>query len=125
TTFASTAIKDKGAMFDVRALHDLTVDSFDVSLLTKTNDTVYVYYKPGTYSGYQTSASAWTFVGKAYVTPSAASSPTRALIGGVNLKAGNVYGFYVCLPAASISVKTSFLAVTKSTDSAYNSDMTI
>jgi len=125
TTFSGTSTKNKGNMFNVLPVHDMTVDSFDVDFATKVNDTVYVYYKTGTYSGYQTNASAWTFLGKHYVTPTKALAPARAVIGGLSLKAGTLYAFYITLKNTGTVTKLSFLAQKSSTDSAYNSDLTI
>jgi|GEM_PF-5711041 len=126
TTFSGATSKQLGNMFNVRVLKDITVDSFDVDFSTKTNDTVYVYYKTGTYSGYQTSSSAWTLVGKYFVKPSSALAPSRAVIGHLSLSGGNLYGFYVTRkPGISISKAGFFAETSSSTDSAANSDITI
>jgi subtilisin-like proprotein convertase family protein len=54
-----------GNMFDVNALSDLTVNSFDVHGEDGVTFDVDVYAKSGTWVGFETDAAAWTLIGTA------------------------------------------------------------
>lgn len=83
-----------GAMFDLRAKTDIVITSFDVNLAPGTHN-VSVYYKAGTYVGFETTPGAWTFLGSANVTSVANDSPTALPVGGLAIPAGQTYGLYV------------------------------
>lgn len=92
-----------GNMFDVTANRTLTITAFDVHLSAGTDD-VYVYYKPGTYVGFETDSSAWTLLGMDNVTSLGAGSPTRADIGGLTIPAGETYALYVGVAYNGVSM---------------------
>jgi len=117
----------KGDMFDVSIARTLNIDSFDISTFAAVNDTAYFYYKSGTYSGFQNTASAWTFVGKIPVSTTSATK-VRANFGkSITLGGGKVYGIYITLIGTCSSIKGCAynLAQTATTDSSNNLDMTI
>jgi PKD repeat protein len=121
-TLLSAGNGQTGNMFDVTIYQTLYIDSFDVSPSSSGTDTAEFYYKSGTYSGYNSSASAWTFVGKSpiYSKSGGTGSRARAKFGRVKLVAGNSYGFYIRLKSTNILNYTNGA----STDSFYNGIMT-
>ncbi|MEM7187739.1 MAG: hypothetical protein AAF466_13890, partial [Bacteroidota bacterium] len=62
TTFAG-GNGNFGNMFDMNALTDLTIDSFDIHGDTGATFDVEVYAKSGTYVGFETDPGAWTLIG--------------------------------------------------------------
>ncbi|CAN5326415.1 hypothetical protein BH09BAC5_BH09BAC5_00790 [soil metagenome] len=54
----------RGIMFDITALSNITISCFDVNMATGVTD-VAIYYKVGTHVGFQTNAPAWTLIGTA------------------------------------------------------------
>ena len=88
-----------GNMFDVTAINDLTIDSFDVSMDDGTTDTVEVYVKAGTWVGFEEDAAAWTLLGTvADVTSAGENVPTPLnQTFGYDVMAGETVAFYVTL----------------------------
>lgn len=82
-----------GNMFEIRALTPITIDSFHVNP-QNASGTVMVYYKAGSYSGYELQSNAWTLVGSAYVvyTGNLTSLPIHI---NVPIPANTTYSFYV------------------------------
>jgi hypothetical protein len=93
TTFASNN-QFAGNMFDVTPKKSLKITSFDVNLNPGTYP-MEVYYKTGSYVGFNQNPAPWKLVGKATVTSSGNDVPTPLPIGGLQLSAGKVYGLYV------------------------------
>jgi hypothetical protein len=83
-------------MFDIVALHDLTVTTLDVNLAAGTHD-VAVYYVLGGYSGHETTVGDWTLVGTATnVTSAGVDNPTPIpLTINLPMTTGQTYGIYV------------------------------
>ncbi|MCX6353032.1 MAG: PKD domain-containing protein [Bacteroidetes bacterium] len=86
---------NNGNMFDVVAKSTVTIDSFDVATTSTTSVVVEIYYKTGTYIGYETSPKAWKLLGSKTVTGAGTSNPTMVKIGNLHLTAGTRYGLYV------------------------------
>ena len=86
-----------GNMFDINALNDVTVQSFDVNLDTGVTDDVEVYFKTGSYVGSDTTPGDWTLIATAVgVTSAGDGLPTPlGLALGVDIDAGNTGAFYV------------------------------
>ncbi|MDT0556991.1 proprotein convertase P-domain-containing protein, partial [Patiriisocius hiemis] len=95
TTFASNNGLD-GNMFDINALNDVTINSFDINMNTGTDD-VEVYFKTGTHVGFEGDASAWTLLDTA--TGITSNGPDTATPLNLNLGqvvlAGETVAFYV------------------------------
>jgi PKD repeat protein len=109
-----------GNMFDITAKSTFTIDSFMVTFFSAVKDVVEVYYKQGTYVGYEAKASAWTLAGSATVTGVAYSSgmtPVHIRF-AVPFIAGKTYGMYVRL-------KTNNLAYDVGSKTFTNADMTL
>ncbi|NND62332.1 MAG: HYR domain-containing protein, partial [Flavobacteriaceae bacterium] len=61
TTFAG-GNSFNGNMFDINALNDITVDSFDVNIATGTTDDIEVWFKTGSFVGFETDPGPWTLL---------------------------------------------------------------
>jgi subtilisin-like proprotein convertase family protein len=96
TTFAGGNGLD-GAMFDVMAINDLTIDSFDVNLDTGITDDIEVYFKTGTWVGSHTNPGDWTLLDTAAgITSAGDGLPTPLNLDlGVTVAAGERVAFYV------------------------------
>ncbi|RFN59901.1 HYR domain-containing protein [Marixanthomonas ophiurae] len=85
-----------GNMFDIVAINEVTVNSFDVNLDTGITDDVEVYYKSGTWVGFEEDAAAWTLIGTANVTSAGDGLPTPLNLSlGQTIAAGDTGAFYV------------------------------
>ena len=95
TTFAGGNGLD-GAMFDINAINEVTINSFDVNLDTGITDDIEVYYKSGTWQGFEEDAAAWTLLGTANVTSAGDGLPTPLNLNlGQTIAAGETGAFYV------------------------------
>ncbi len=83
-----------GNMFDVTVNTTLTIDSFYFSPDYTGSDVIEVYYKQGTYVGFETNAAAWTLLGSATVNVTSPNVPTVAPIGGLTILSGETYAIY-------------------------------
>jgi hypothetical protein len=85
----------RGNMFDIVALSTVTIESFDGQPMGNTD--CEIYYKIGTYLGFETNAAAWTLVGSATnVIAQPMGTPTAIPISVVvTIPAGQTYSFYV------------------------------
>jgi PKD repeat protein len=93
TTFAGGNSCGGGNMFDITAISEVTLDSFDLNMSSSAN--VDIYYKVGTYVGFEGTAAAWTLLGSYAVTSAGVNTPSRCLIGGLTIPAGQTYGIFV------------------------------
>ncbi|AFL81539.1 regulatory P domain of subtilisin-like proprotein convertases [Aequorivita sublithincola DSM 14238] len=96
TTFAGGNGLD-GAMFDVTAINDLTIDSFDVNLPTGADNDFEIYYKTGTWVGSNTNPGDWTLLATLTgITSAGAGLPTALNLNlGIVVPAGDRAAFYV------------------------------
>lgn len=94
----------RGNMFDLEILHDLYLDSIAVSPMGSTN--IEIYYKSGSYVGFENSPSDWTLVGSGPVqyTGGFVKVPINL---NLELLAGNTYAFYVTSSNTSIALNYS------------------
>lgn len=85
-----------GNMFDVVAINDIPVQSFECNLDPGTH-TMNIYYKVGTHVGFETDPASWTLVGTASVVSTSNGVGTLVPIsfGGLTIPAGQTYAFYV------------------------------
>jgi len=91
----STARSNYGNMFDVFAKNQVIVDSLAVNLSETTTDSVGVWYRVGTRSGYELDQSAWTHIATVLVHCAGAGNPTIVRLPyPVTLQTGTNYGFY-------------------------------
>lgn len=97
TTFAGGNGCGGGSMFDVVSTVPIEVTSFDQNLIGGPGPSVpvSVYYKVGTFAGFETNSGAWTLLGSTTVTSQGEGNPTPVPIGGLSIPADTTYGIYV------------------------------
>lgn len=84
-----------GNMFDISAKKTLIIDSFSLNVNNFSSIQVNVYIKSGSYSGYQTNASAWTLIKSIQgIQAKGLGNRTNINLNGYLLPAGS-YGIYV------------------------------
>ncbi|NNK54186.1 MAG: HYR domain-containing protein, partial [Flavobacteriaceae bacterium] len=98
TTFAG-GNGQSGNMFDINALNDVTISSFDVSMDDGTTDDVEIYFKTGTWVGFEADPSAWTLIETAAgITSAGDNTPTPLNLNlDVDVLSGETVAFYVTL----------------------------
>src|SRR5690606_3829556 len=96
TTFFSGGNSFAGNMFNVTASggDDVLVEGFDINMASGSG-LISVYYKSGTYVGFESNAGAWTLLGSETVNSAGANNPTPLNVGGLVIPAGETYGIYV------------------------------
>ncbi|MBS1771609.1 MAG: T9SS type A sorting domain-containing protein [Bacteroidetes bacterium] len=85
-----------GAMFDIIPNRNMSLDSLAARFASSGSQTVKLYYKLGSYSGFENNASAWTLWESITVNPATTTNlelikPSSPLV----LTVGNTYGIYV------------------------------
>lgn len=101
-----------GNMFDVLSAGtvDVIIEGFDVNLTDEGEvGLISVYYRPGTYIGFEESSEGWTLMGSTTVTSQGVDNPTYVDIGGLEIKVGETYGMYVTVsdyPSVSMAYST-------------------
>ncbi len=93
TTFAG-GNGNAGNMFQVNALHTITINYFDGHI--NGNGYMKIYYKTGSFVGSETNPSAWTFLDSAYVT--SAGFGVRSMLNmqlNVTINGGDSASFYI------------------------------
>lgn len=102
TTFAA-GNNHRGNMFDVTAVNTVTITSFDAHPMS--NTTIEIYYKSGTWVGFENSPASWTLVGSASVTAQPTGNPTPVPVAvNVTIPAGQTYAFYVTSTNTAVSL---------------------
>ena len=96
TTFGSNN-GAQGNMFDIEATNDITINSFDVNMLTGVTADIEVYFKTGTWVGFDSTPDDWTLLA---IAPGVVSSGTNVptllnLNLGINVNNGYRVAFYV------------------------------
>ncbi len=89
-----------GIYFDLAAVGtgNVTVTSWDTNLDPTFTGDVSVWYRPGTYSGFETSSAGWILVGTATGVASAGNDvPTALNVGTLVIPAGATYGIAISL----------------------------
>lgn len=81
-----------GAMFDLVTTKSVKIDSFQYLSQSSGSITVEVYYKAGTYVGYELTASAWTSLGTQTI--NAVVGNNRVVVSPLTIPAGQTYGIY-------------------------------
>jgi len=110
----------QGAMFDVVSAKDLRFDSVRMSMQTTGTITVAIYYKTGTYFGFETNSGAWTLLGTDVVTNPSNGSAVYANVGNTFImQSGTTYGIYVQMQSGGT------LNYTNGNNTYSNADLTI
>ncbi|MCB9227970.1 MAG: hypothetical protein H6578_12480, partial [Chitinophagales bacterium] len=87
----------RGVMFDIVATNAVTINCLDANLYAGTTSTYEIYYKVGSFIGFENTSSAWTLIGTATnVTSLGTNIPTYIPINiNISIPSGQTYGFYV------------------------------
>jgi hypothetical protein len=102
TTFVA-GNNHRGNMFDIVALNDITITGFSAHPMA--NTTIEIYYKAGTFVGFENNASAWTLAGSAAVIAQPQGTPTPVPVAvNVLIPQGQTYAFYVSSTNAAVSL---------------------
>ncbi len=113
-----------GNMFDVVAQSNIEVNGFDVHISSVAVTTVEVWYRPGTFVGFESSNAGWTNVVTTTVNALGTGSLTLVPVNfSVNIPAGQTYGFYVTANGGGSFAYTNGVAVGNVFSS--NSDVSI
>jgi len=119
TTFSSNNAR-RGNIFDIQVVNPLTVESISVNLEKDLTKEIFLYYKSGTWVGFQSNAAAWTLAGSVTVTSAGSNNPTTVDIPDFYLS-GGTYGFYVTTDGTT----SGAILYTGGSNSFSNSDITI
>lgn len=91
----------RGIMFDITALSNITISCFDVNMATGTTG-VSIYYKIGTHVGFTVTPGAWTLIGTTNVAGNGVNIPTYVPINvNVSVTAGCTVAFYITRTTAN------------------------
>ena len=94
TTFAAGAFPMNGNMFDITAKNPVLILYFYGHPVV--NDTIEIYFKRGSYVGFETNPFAWTFIGSDTVVAQPFGIPTIIpIIVDVFIPAGGTVAFYI------------------------------
>lgn len=98
-----------GVMFNIVPKTDLNVDSFAALFSSSGSQSVNIYYRMGTFSGFENNSGAWTQFFSGSVNVSSTSSLTVIpLTSSFSMTANTVYGIYIEYPASYTNGSTTF-----------------
>ena len=102
TTFSNNA-NGEGAMFDIIALKDITISRFEGHFTSADTVTVLIYYKQGSFVGFENDNAAWTLAGSAIflTNPTGIRTPIPVDV-DVPVNAGNLYAFYITVTGGNV-----------------------
>jgi|GEM_PF-1308204 hypothetical protein len=120
TTFAANNSQN-GNMFDLTASKDLTITSFLIHTTSTSEYAMRVYWRVGSYVGFETDSTGWNLLGEETLTGLGEGNPVALAIGGLNLTAGQTYGLYI---VNSDTVADATLAYTDGDTVYANADLT-
>ena len=94
-----------GSMFDLEAINDLTIDSFDVNMATGQTADIEVYFKTGTWVGSESTPGDWALVGTATnITSAGIGEPTPLNLDlGIIVADGERVAFYITRTTGSLT----------------------
>ncbi|MDH4472887.1 MAG: PKD domain-containing protein [Fluviicola sp.] len=106
TTTLGAGNNHRGNMFDIVATNTVTITGFDAHPMG--NTTIEIYYRPGTFVGFESNSAGWTLVGSVAITaqPYGTATPIPLNV-GVTIPAGQTYSFYVTSTNTSVSLNYS------------------
>ena len=111
-----------GVMFDIVAIQALTIEYFYSNLSVATSD-MRLYYKTGTYDGFQADSSFWTFLGSANVTAAATNVPVYIPISiNLTMNIGDTLAFYLTRVGTTVNSGTIRYTNGASVNSLYTSN---
>ena len=110
TSFAGGNYGANGNMFDVKALSgNVSISRVDLNLNAAAGTVVpvLVYYKTGSYLGFESQSSAWTLLGNYSVTSAGPGNPSAMPLGTIRLAVGQIYGVFVTTTNGTAMLYTS------------------
>jgi lysophospholipase L1-like esterase len=119
TTTKTTDVNWNGAMFDVVAHRNLTIDSLAVKVSTLGVQLVEVYQKSGSYVGHEANASSWSLLTVDTVTVTNVQQAVNVNVAGLALSSGDTAGFYIQLQNGASTL--SYLRITNAVKRTNNS----
>ncbi|PKP17763.1 MAG: hypothetical protein CVU05_14945, partial [Bacteroidetes bacterium HGW-Bacteroidetes-21] len=106
TTTLAGGNNHRGNMFDIVAVNAVKIKKFDAHPMGDTE--IAVYYKTGSFVGFESNAAAWTLIGTATVVaqPMGTATPVPVDI-DIIIPAGETYAFYVTSTNTAVSLNYS------------------
>ena len=95
TTSYSSNNTRRGFMFDIVTTNALTITSFDINVASGVSTAFSVYYKSGSWSGWQFDPSAWTLLGTQTITSAGTDHATTLDVADLSLAAGVTEGLFI------------------------------
>ena len=107
-TSTNSNINWNGAMFDVVGIEAVIIDSFDVKIASLGTQAVEIYYKIGSYSGFELDPTAWVFLGIDSVNVQSTSGFTNIDLGNLPINMGDTVGIYIQManPSSNLSYQS-------------------
>lgn len=117
-TSLTSNINWNGAMFDVVAHENLSLDSFFVKINTLGNQQIEIYTKQGSHLGFETMTSAWTLLGTTTVNVVDENNFTDVPLGNLSLSLTDTIGVYMQMTDANskISYQSISSPISRSTN---------
>jgi hypothetical protein len=85
-----------GNMFTISALQEVVINGFDQNVSSGSTGTFYIYYRSGTYQGFEGSSAGWTLAGSVAVTSAGDNVPTHIPLNlNIQIPAGQAVSFYI------------------------------
>jgi gliding motility-associated-like protein len=106
TTFSGTVTRN-GVMFDIKANQDINLEYFETHLPASGSYNMAIYYRVGTYQGFETDVNSWILLATVNAVTSAGNNqPTRIPVNlNFPVAAGERYGIYItCTNNANMRV---------------------
>jgi hypothetical protein len=97
TTFAG-GNGNSGTMFEIQATKTITVTAFDIHTNATSNNRLLVYFRRGTYTGFESSPVGWELIVNTTIQGQGAGNPTpipRNSFSAITLEAGETCSFYI------------------------------
>ncbi|HQK98343.1 MAG TPA: hypothetical protein PLH61_10000 [Bacteroidia bacterium] len=93
TTGFSNSAKAKGLMFSMKAKQNITLNKLIFTVADTTS--IEIYYRQGSFSGYENNAAAWTSLGTYIVNPVNREMPSEIMLSTALTLSTGMYSFYV------------------------------
>ncbi len=102
-------IQYTGSYFDIKATNELLIDSFWQHFAYSGTYDAYVYYKSGTYSGFENNSSAWTLYQKVTISTNGFGQMVGIKLSkALNIPSGNLVGFYILVDGLTTNKSVTF-----------------
>lgn len=88
-----------GNYFSIKSAKKIRIEGFDVNTSLTTSNIFNVYYKQGTYEGFEQNASAWSLLGSDTVVGNGQNNATYIEVGGLVIDPEETYSFIIHSPA--------------------------